>query len=195
MISSPFHLQLLRLDSRSILFSFTTCHSRMTTETFVAKYSNDPPRGREVQRTSLSSFPSLLLLNKLSSLIKIFRPTPGVLRLPGLTVATCRSSKNSGRLIPDNCYHGHGLCGARLQIIATSCLHPYTIVTVKILSQRVPYCLYLSTFASCKPFPHATAFTEAWRDIQSYLLLLLEAGKFMAGLCSSFEKYCFFQSS
>lgn len=99
----------------------------------------------EKSREPLSSSPSLFLLNKLSSLIKIFRPTPGVLRLPGLAVATRRSSKNSGRLIPDNCYHGHGLRGARLQIIATSCLHPYTIVTVSryFLKGFLTVCTYL----------------------------------------------------
>ncbi|KYM79981.1 hypothetical protein ALC53_09507 [Atta colombica] len=43
-------------------------------------------------------------------------------------MATRRPLKNSRRLIPDNCYHGHGLCGARLQITATSCLHPYTTI-------------------------------------------------------------------
>ena len=113
-VTSPPHPEASPLGrSQSIRLSFADTTARMTAGTFVAKYSNDPSSAREVRGDTL--------LNKLLSLIKIFRPTPGVLHLPGDGNS---SSKNSGRLIPDNCYHGHGLCGARLQITATSCLHP-----------------------------------------------------------------------
>lgn len=107
-------------------------------------------------------------------------------------MATRRPSKNSGRLIPDNCYHGHGLCGARLQITATSCLHPYTTVTALLVRYfpGFPCCSYprvpLSLVRNC-----------VYRNVAEYITLpsLLEAGKFMVGLCSGFGKYCFFQSN
>lgn len=72
-------------------------------------------------------------------------------------MATRRSSKNSGHLIPDNCYHGHGLRGARLQITATSCLHPCTVVTVSryFLKGFLTVCTYLRTPTSCKPCSRA----------------------------------------
>lgn len=72
-------------------------------------------------------------------------------------MATRRSSKNSGRLIPDNCYHGHGLRGARLQITATSCLHPCTIITVSgyFLKGLLTVCTYLRTPTSYKPYSRA----------------------------------------
>lgn len=110
-------------------------------------------------------------------------------------MATRRPTKNSGRLIPDNCYHGHGLCGARLQITATSCLHPYTTIAALLIryflkgfSRRCPYPrrrIPLSLVRNC-----------VYRNVAEYRKLpsLLEAGKFMVGLCSSFGKYCFFRS-
>lgn len=62
------------------------------------------------------------LLNKLQVLLKF----PDAGRLLGIHLVARRTLvvlvQNSGRLIPDNCYHGHGLHGARLEITATSCL-------------------------------------------------------------------------
>lgn len=155
----------------------------MTAGTFVAKYSNDPSLAREVRGDPL--------LNKLLSLIKIFRRASCIY----LVMATRRPSKNSGRLIPDNCYHGHGLCGARLQITATSCLHPYTVVTALLVGY------FLKGFPRC-PYPRRRVPLSlvrncVYRNVAEYIKLpsLLEAGKFMVGLCSGFGKYCFFQSN
>lgn len=110
-------------------------------------------------------------------------------------MATRRPSKNSGRLILDNCYHGHGLCGARLQITATSCLHPYTTVTALLVRY------FLKGFPCC-PYPRRRAPLSlvrncVCRNAAEYIKLpfLLEAGKFMASLCSGSGKYCFFQSN
>lgn len=110
-------------------------------------------------------------------------------------MATRRPSKNSGRLILDNCYHGHGLCGARLQITATSCLHPYTTVTALLVRY------FLKGFPCC-PYPRRRVPLSlvrncVCRNAAEYIKLpfLLEAGKFMASLCSGSGKYCFFQSN
>lgn len=110
-------------------------------------------------------------------------------------MATRRPSKNSGRLILDNCYHGHGLCGARLQITATSCLHPYTTVTALLIRHFLkgfPCCPYLR-----RRVPLSLVRNCVCRNVAEYIKLpsLLAAGKFMASLCLGSGKYCFFQSN
>lgn len=144
--------------------------------------------------TDAGRFRTFTWRRRLPSSLPPSLPPPSVAAWP--TVARPRTSE---RLIPDNCYHGHGLAGARLQITATSCSPPSRspLPPCPATSRLRRRDTYSKGFPRCPYLGGAVRFVIAFAETRRNERgpPLVEAGKFMGGLCPGIGKYCFFQST